>query len=144
MRAFQDRPLFGSDRSLNSSPQESVLHFAGRYRRPRPTILQTYLRGVSRQKVVITWRLLLGVQTYEFELDSAALAALLEESVPFLEAGYSRIRWHDAVVLGLISKVSARSSQSWAFAEHHLQALSTLNPRFHDELDAVLNTAFGP
>ncbi|MDO8569606.1 MAG: hypothetical protein Q7R89_02410, partial [bacterium] len=62
------------------------------------------------------------------------LKNLISESEPYTneQEQYLRTRWHDVVVMLLLQKVAAPTSELNRYATHHLRNLTSLNSQLSD------------
>lgn len=102
----------------------TCLHF------PQGSHVDTYFRSVSNERRKLSAWALLGWITLEYAIDPKELEALIRESADYLDPciRYARVRWHDVVVLLLISRVFPPTSDPYRSAYQHLLALARIDP----------------
>ncbi len=92
------------------------------------------MRTVSDEGMEFNWKILLGVTTTTFKLNTEKLKNLIGESEPYINAQeqYIRTRWHDVVVLLLLQKLADPKSELNRYATYHLQNIASLNSHMAD------------
>ncbi|MBZ0113516.1 MAG: hypothetical protein K8J08_13720 [Thermoanaerobaculia bacterium] len=67
-------------------------------------------------------------------MDTSNLGELMRESLAHLQPmnGYKDARWHDLVVLCVMTRVFQEGSDSWRLAVAHLSNLNSMDPGITD------------
>jgi hypothetical protein len=135
-RSLKDSLVFRDGHEINHLKNEVVIAWTGpSYARlSSASMVDVYFRTVSDEKQEFNWKSLLGVTTTSFKLNPEKFKSLIAESEPYIneQEKYRRIRWHDVVVLLLLQKVVAPTSELNRYATYHLRSLAKLNPQLSD------------
>ena len=135
-RSLKDSLVFDNGHEINHLKNEWVIAWTGNSyaRLSSASMIDVYFRTISDEKQELNWKSLLGVTTTSFKLNSEKLKHLIAESEPYIneQAQYLRTRWHDVVVLLLLQKVTAPTSELNRYATYHLRSLASLNSRLSD------------
>lgn len=130
-RSLKDTLFFRDGHEVTDLKNEWVIAWTGpAYARlSSASMVDVYFRTIADEKAEANWKMLLGINTTSFKLNTEKLRSLVAESEPYLDPQeeYSRIRWHDVVVLLLLQKVAAPTSELNRYATFHLQNLVLLN-----------------
>ncbi len=134
MRAFKEQPVFDQAGQINEPRSELCFSFGYGREMNKPSAVELYLRGVSKEKVAKPWSMLFGVATTKFELIPAELAAIIQESLTRYnpETRYSELRWHDIIVLLVILRVYPKGTELPDFALAHLTLIARDNKGIWD------------
>ena len=135
-RSLKDSLVFRDGHEINHLKNEVVIAWTGpSYARlSSASMVDVYFRTVSDEKQELNWKSLLGVNTTSFKLNPEKLKNLMAESETYIndQEKYRRTRWHDVVVLLLLQKVTAPTSELNRYAAYHLRSLASLNSRLSD------------
>ena len=135
-RSLKDSLVFRDGHEINHLKNEWVIAWTGPgyARLSSASMVDVYFRTVSDERAEFNWKMLLGVTTTAFKLNTEKLKNLIAESEPYTneQEQYLRTRWHDVVVMLLLQKVAAPTSELNRYATHHLRNLASLNSQLSD------------
>ena len=141
-RSLKDALFFRESHEITDLKNEWVIAWTGpAYARlSSASMVDVYFRMVADAKAEANWKMLIGINTTSFKLNTEKLRSLVAESEPYIDAQeqYKRIRWHDVVLLLLLQKIAAPTSELNRYATFHLQNLVLLNSEA-SEIYANLN-----
>ena len=135
-RSLKDSLVFREGHEIHHLKNEMVIAWTGpSYARlSSASMVDVYFRTVSDEKQEFNLKSLLGVTTTSFKLNPEKFKNLIAESEPYIneQEKYLRTRWHDVVVLLLLQRVTAPTSELNRYATEHLLSLASLNSRLSD------------
>lgn len=129
MRSLQEQKVVING-ELNGLQNEPIIHFAGpEHRRiSKASMIDLYLRYISKQEIVYNAKMLLGIRSYRYKLDPDRFSILCTETKKNIRGDkkYSKLRWHDVIVLLLIEQIAYKNTELYDYAYNHLAEIEHL------------------
>jgi len=138
MRSLKECAVFGNEGEV-VPPKNEVIWSARVRHLTSVSLPELYLRAVSREKLKPSWKMALGVHTYQYELVPELLNHLVRDTMIRFEPSDSLlcISWHDIVVLWLCQLCYAPDSSIHKRSQQILATLLSSRSGLQTYYDAI-------